>query len=88
MEDFLSGQISRERYALNKIVIEFIDSLEFYINPAKPYYSKIQLPLHSSLKLAILIQITKICFLKNDINLKFEIRIDDYIKRIFNFFIF
>ncbi|MBE2927975.1 HD domain-containing protein [Anoxybacillus flavithermus] len=88
LEDFLSGQISRERYALNKIVIEFIDSLEFYINPAKPYYSKIQLPLHSSLKLAILIQITKICFLKNDINLKFEIRIDDYIKRIFNFLFF
>lgn len=88
LEDFLSGQIPRERYALNKIVIEFIDSLEFYINPAKPYYSKIQLPLHSSLKLAILIQITKICFLKNDINLKFEIRIDDYIKRIFNFLFF
>lgn len=60
---------------LQSIIHEFIDTLVIKINYAQPMYSKLNLSIENELKLFLLNQITKKCFLERKVNREIDKKI-------------
>ncbi|PGL73250.1 HD domain-containing protein [Bacillus sp. AFS055030] len=57
------------------IIHDFIDTLVITINESQPMYSKLNLPIENELKLFLLNQITKKCFLERKVNREIDKKI-------------
>jgi|GEM_PF-6582366 len=70
---------------VQSIIHDFIDSLVIKINYAQPMYSKLSLPIENALKLFLLNQITKKCFLERKVNREIDKKITHNIQLTYDY---
>ncbi|MFF3023399.1 HD domain-containing protein [Gottfriedia sp. NPDC057948] len=70
---------------LQSIIHDFIDTLVIKINYAQPMYSKLSLPIENELKLFLLNQITKKCFLERKVNREIDKKITHNIQLTYDY---
>jgi dGTPase len=68
----------------HSFVRSVIRNLIIDIDPAEPRHSRLEMPLEDQLKILILKQLTRRCFLESPYNIKAEKRIDDAMKKTFD----
>jgi dGTP triphosphohydrolase len=71
--------------SLQSIIHDFIDTLVVKINYAQPMYSKLNLPIENELKLFLLNQITKKCFLERKVNREIDKKITHNIQLTYDY---
>ncbi|MEE6450068.1 HD domain-containing protein [Gottfriedia acidiceleris] len=71
--------------SLHSIIHDFIETLVIKINYAHPMYSKLSLPIENEIKLFLLNQITKKCFLERKVNREIDKKITHNIQLTYDY---
>ncbi|NMH68101.1 dNTP triphosphohydrolase [Bacillus sp. RO3] len=75
----------KKRLNHHSFIQSIIRNLTVEIDPIKPMYSRLNIPLEDHLKIFILTQLTRKCFLETDISMAIDRKIDDVVKRAFDY---
>ncbi|MFJ7941082.1 dGTP triphosphohydrolase [Peribacillus sp. NPDC096622] len=85
LKGLLKSNIKRKSMHEKSIINGFINNISIEINVQKPMYSKLKIPIQDQLKLFLLNQITRKCFLEREINLEIDRKIDNLMNRTFEY---
>ncbi|MGG0413560.1 HD domain-containing protein [Peribacillus simplex] len=85
LKGLVKSNIKRKSMHEKSIINDFISNISIEINAQKPMNSKLKIPIQDQLKLFLLNQITRKCFLEREINLEIDRKIDYLMNRTFEY---